>query len=149
MSELFNYIPVPIADTNPDDYKNKIWVMLTYIWNQENINKIRYKTYPLKRPILSKKSQEHKDNIKENLRKATENWNHCKFQIIWNKLERFDSKGYNKKQPPFFTSLVRFIYIIIIWNFIGLEIQKRNQLMLMNYSIKIIQQWIGFNFKCQ
>ena len=52
MSELFNNIPVTIPQPNTDYYKNNIQMMLTDIGRKWYINKIGYKTFPVKIPIL-------------------------------------------------------------------------------------------------
>ena len=55
---------------------------------------------PLKRPTLSKKSQDKEDQIK-NIYEDNKWWNYWKFQLHWNKLEWVNPRSQTKSNKPF------------------------------------------------
>ena len=56
-SELFNNIPVTIPECNPDNYNNKIQMLLTDIGCKWCNNNLRSKASPIKIPRLIKDAQ--------------------------------------------------------------------------------------------
>ena len=61
--------------------------LLTEICGGWYMEKITKGLPPLRKQKLSKKSQEKYDKIKNKLYTDNRNWNDCKFQLHWNKLE--------------------------------------------------------------
>ena len=61
--------------------------LLHYIGCGWYVNKLGQKEPPLKKSILSKKSQKEEDEINRKLTKANQCFIYWKFQIHWNKLE--------------------------------------------------------------
>ena len=55
---------------------------------------------PLRRPKLSKKSQEKDDEILRKLYKSNRKWNDCRFQLHWNKLEWFNPRSNILRKKP-------------------------------------------------
>ena len=58
---------------------------------------------PLRRPKLSKKSQEKEDDIKH-IYEDNRYWNDWKFQLHWNKIERVNPRSQIKSLKPYSVS---------------------------------------------
>ena len=56
---------------------------------------------PLRRPKLSKKSQEKDDEIKKKLYTYNRNWNDWRFQLYRNKLEWVNPRSETKIKNPY------------------------------------------------
>ena len=56
---------------------------------------------PLRRPKLSKKSQEKDDETKKKLYTYNRNWNCWRFQLHWNKLEWVNPRSKIKGKKPY------------------------------------------------
>ena len=82
---MFQKIPVELPKQLIN--KEKHQSSLHAIGGDWYTNKLNEKLPPLKKQNISKNSQEKEDEVKINLQMANQNWNNCKFQIHWNKLE--------------------------------------------------------------
>ena len=71
---MFKKSHVTILEGRPDDYKNKIRIMLTDIGEKLYTNKLGDKPTPIKTQIFIKKAKKKEDNMKKNLRKAKREW---------------------------------------------------------------------------
>ena len=75
---------------------------------------------------MSKKSQEKDREIKKKLYTPDRNWNYCKFQLRWNKLEWVNTRGKIKIKPPIQFLQRNIILIKILEHLIGLAINYQN-----------------------
>ena len=80
---------------------NRYYILLEEVGIWEKLSK---KLPPLNKRILSKKSQENKDEINGNLHKANQAWNYWKFQIHRYILEWVNPRRRDERKNPFCVS---------------------------------------------
>ena len=56
---------------------------------------------PIRRPNLSKKAQDKKDDIKKTLYEANRYWNDSRFQLHWQNLEWVNPRFQIKRKKPY------------------------------------------------